>query len=152
MGGVRVVCLGLLACLCAASPARADVAGPWPWSRAPERPWGHGAPPPGWFEREQQMRELRQANDGNATPQPEGSGQGPDTTGQPRVHRGGAITTSIQEERNQRRTGPFRSCGSGMGVGLAGIGVAWGLMWVGTRYAGRIAKSQRPEGRDGGNA
>ena len=51
-----------------------------------------------------------------------------------------------------RRTGPFRSCGSGMGVGLAGIGVAWGLTWVGTRYAGRIAKTRQAEGRDGGNA
>jgi hypothetical protein len=31
-----------------------------------------------------------------------------------------------------------------MGLGLAGIGVAWGLMWVGARYASRIAR------RDGG--
>jgi hypothetical protein len=39
-----------------------------------------------------------------------------------------------------RRTGPFRSCGSGVGAGLAGIGVAWGLMWAGNRFAGRVAK------------
>jgi hypothetical protein len=39
-----------------------------------------------------------------------------------------------------RRTGPFRSCGSGMGLGLAGVGTAWGLMWVGHRYAGRVAR------------
>src|SRR5262245_46054150 len=29
-----------------------------------------------------------------------------------------------------KRTGPFRSCGSGVGLGLVGIGIAWGLMWV----------------------
>jgi hypothetical protein len=51
-------------------------------------------------------------------------------TGQPRPMR----------PEPRRRNGPFRSCGSGMGVGLAGIGVAWGLMWVGTRYAGRITR------------
>lgn len=28
------------------------------------------------------------------------------------------------------RTGLFRSCGSGAGLGLAAIGVAWGLMWA----------------------
>jgi hypothetical protein len=39
-----------------------------------------------------------------------------------------------------RRTGPFRSCGSGAGIGLAGIGIAWGMMWVGTRYAGRVRR------------
>jgi hypothetical protein len=43
------------------------------------------------------------------------------------------------KEARPRRTGPFRSCGSGMGLGLAGIGIAWGLMWAGTRYAGRFA-------------
>lgn len=26
--------------------------------------------------------------------------------------------------------GLFRSCGGGAGLGLAGIGVTWGLMWV----------------------
>ena len=31
------------------------------------------------------------------------------------------------------RTGLFRSCGAGAGAGLAGIGVLWGLMWVGRR-------------------
>jgi len=45
-------------------------------------------------------------------------------------------------EEPRRRTGPFRSCGSGAGLGLAGIGVAWGLMWIGTRYAGRIVRGR----------
>ena len=45
-------------------------------------------------------------------------------------------------EAPPRRTGPFRSCGSGMGLGLAGIGIAWSLMWVGTRYAGRVASKR----------
>ena len=43
-----------------------------------------------------------------------------------------------REEKKPRRTGPFRSCGSGMGTGLAGIGLAWGLFWVGNRFAGRV--------------
>lgn len=38
----------------------------------------------------------------------------------------------------RRRTGPFRSCGSGAGTGLAAIGVSWGLLWLGTRFAGRV--------------
>jgi len=38
------------------------------------------------------------------------------------------------------RTGPFRSCGSGAGTGLAGIGAAWALMWLGNRFAGRAAR------------
>ena len=46
-------------------------------------------------------------------------------------------------EEPRRRTGPFRSCGSGMGAGLAGIGIAWGLMWVGTRYGSRWIKRAR---------
>ena len=39
----------------------------------------------------------------------------------------------------QRRTGPFRSCGSGMGLGLAGIGATWGMLWLGNR----LVRSQR---------
>jgi hypothetical protein len=46
------------------------------------------------------------------------------------------------KEAPTRRTGPFRSCGSGMGLGLAGIGIAWGLMLVGTRYAARVASKR----------
>jgi len=38
------------------------------------------------------------------------------------------------------RTGPFRSCGSGMGTGFAGIGLAWGLMWVGNHFASRVSR------------
>jgi hypothetical protein len=46
----------------------------------------------------------------------------------------------VRPEPDRRRTGPFRSCGSGAGAGLAGIGIAWGLMWVGHRYAARVAR------------
>jgi hypothetical protein len=56
------------------------------------------------------------------------------TTGQP--------LPPVREEP-RRHTGPFRSCGSGMGAGLAGIGIAWGLMWVGTRYGSRWVKRAR---------
>jgi hypothetical protein len=50
--------------------------------------------------------------------------------------------------RESRRSGPFRSCGSGMGVGLAGIGLAWGFMWIGNRYAGRVAGRREDDPRD----
>ena len=38
----------------------------------------------------------------------------------------------------QKRTGLFRTCGSGMGVSLAGVGLAWGMLWLGTRLVGRV--------------
>jgi hypothetical protein len=134
MRGVRISLLALVACLCLAPSARADFAGPWPWSRKPLPPWGHyGAPPPGWFETEKQMEALRREAAENGTPPP-ASGGIADSPGP-------AQTTTAQPTREQpRRTGPFRSCGSGMGVGLAGIGLAWGLMWAGTRFAGRVAR------------
>jgi hypothetical protein len=113
MSGVRLALLALLACLCLASAAQADI--PGPDGRATRHPWGYGAPPPGWFEREEAMRKQREANPGGTEQEP------------PPV---------VQEPR---RSGPFRSCGSGMGLGLAGIGMAWGFMWVGNRYAGRVA-------------
>jgi hypothetical protein len=49
-----------------------------------------------------------------------------------------------------RRTGVFRSCGSGMGPGLAGIGVGWAMLWLGTRFANRVSRSAQksPSRRD----
>lgn len=44
----------------------------------------------------------------------------------------------------KKRTGVFRSCGSGMGAGLTGIGAAWAMLWLGNRLAGRVAKGSRP--------
>ena len=49
----------------------------------------------------------------------------------------------VRSEPDRRRTGPFRSCGSGMGAGLAGIGLAWAAMWAGHRYAARVATKRR---------
>lgn len=43
----------------------------------------------------------------------------------------------------QKRTGLFRTCGSGMGVGLAGVGLAWGVLWLGTRFVGRVRGTKR---------
>lgn len=45
----------------------------------------------------------------------------------------------------KRRTGPFRSCGSGMGLGLAGIAAAWGMLWLGNRFAGRVSRGSRTD-------
>jgi hypothetical protein len=44
------------------------------------------------------------------------------------------------KDTGSRRDGPFRACGSGVGLGLVGIGIAWSLMWVGHRFAGRVAR------------
>ena len=30
-------------------------------------------------------------------------------------------------------------------MGLAGIGLAWGIMWVGTRFAGRFTRGSKRE-------
>lgn len=35
---------------------------------------------------------------------------------------------------------PGRACGSALGLALAGVGMVWGLMWIGTRYADRITR------------
>jgi hypothetical protein len=43
-----------------------------------------------------------------------------------------------------KRTGPFRSCGSGAGVGLAGIGAAWAVLWLGMRF---VRASRSPAAR-----
>ncbi|MBP3953963.1 hypothetical protein J8F10_01425 [Gemmata sp. G18] len=45
---------------------------------------------------------------------------------------------------DQPRRGLFRSCGSGMGAGLAGIGLGWGTFWIGTRLVNRTRNSNRP--------
>lgn len=114
MTSVRVACFVSL--LCSAPPVLADI--PGPDGRLPQKPWGaHGAPPPGWFEQ-------------NAHQNPATGGCLPPPTPKP---------TPTPEP--PRKTGPFRSCGSGMGTGLAGIGLAWGMLWLGNRFTGRTRKS-----------
>jgi hypothetical protein len=126
MTDVRGLCLALVVCLCAASSVRADV--PALDGSYHPKPWGHGAPPPGWFERNTLQNPPSESQDSQPTQPPKPTPQPP------------------------RRTGPFRSCGSGMGVGLAGIGIAWGMMWVGTRYAARMTRTRQTDQREGGNA
>lgn len=87
-------------------PVRADLPGPYPWSKRPERP-----------------RPSIQYPD----PVTEGAVVPSEPPVTPRPVTGGA-----------KRTGPFRSCGSGAGTGLAAVGVSWGLLWLGTRAAGRV--------------
>lgn len=45
-----------------------------------------------------------------------------------------------------KRTGPFRSCGSGAGTGLAGIAVAWAMLWLGNRFARSLSRSPSARG------
>lgn len=44
---------------------------------------------------------------------------------------------------NAPRAGLFRSCGSGAGLGLAGIGLSWGMLWLGTRFVGRVSRTAK---------
>ncbi|MCE9560942.1 MAG: hypothetical protein K8U57_02700 [Planctomycetes bacterium] len=120
MTNIRIACLGLAACLFVGvftSAARADLAGPWPWSKRQQRPWGSGAPPEGWgaFQKAQAEADAARQLEREKTPPPE----------------------------PPRRTGPFRSCGSGIGTGFAGIGLAWGLMWIGNRFASRVRRNEQ---------
>ena len=111
----RALCLGLLACLGLVSfapPARADMIGRWPWSKRTPRPPFYGGDIP-------DPPPAVQDTPPNPTP-----------------------LTPAPAPEPPRRTGPFRSCGSGMGAGLAGIGIAWGLMWVGHRCAARVARTK----------
>ena len=41
-----------------------------------------------------------------------------------------------------KRNGPFRSCGSGAGTGFAAIGITWGVLWLGNRFAGRVRETK----------
>jgi hypothetical protein len=42
-----------------------------------------------------------------------------------------------------RRPGLFRSCGSGTPAALAGVGAAWTMLWLGSRFTGRVRGSKR---------
>ncbi len=97
-----------------AADARADMpAGPWPWSKR--------AGP-----------SINRLND--PPPNPDPAPQPPPPPIDP------ATGKELFDTREKpKRTGPFRSCGSGMGVGLAGIGAAWGMLWLGMRFV----RSQR---------
>ncbi|HEY1188841.1 MAG TPA: hypothetical protein VGE74_14395 [Gemmata sp.] len=53
----------------------------------------------------------------------------------------------VREEKKPRRNGPFRSCGSGAGTGLAAIGASWAVLWIGTRVAGHVRRTKAPGAR-----
>lgn len=97
-----------------AAPARADIPGPYPWSKRPQRPVG-----------------------------PWSSSPAPATGGIAEANPPPVVAPRPAPEP-PRRSGPFRSCGSGMGTGFAGIGLAWGMLWFGNRFA-RTLRS--PSGR-----
>jgi hypothetical protein len=113
-----------------AAPAFADLPGPYPWSKRPPRygryisapvkaidPGGEPTPP------------NPPADPARREAAPDPKPMWPDDPYVPPA---------------PRRSGPFRSCGSGMGLGLAGIGLAWGTLWLGNRFA-RATRS--PSGR-----
>jgi hypothetical protein len=110
MTTLRPVCLAPLVCLCLTASALADIPGPGPRPRP--------GPPHLWE---------------GPVPKGEDPALQPPPMIDPKT--GGIVAPAPTKPR---RTGPFRSCGSGMGVGLAGIGLAWGLFWVGNRFAGRV--------------
>lgn len=104
-----------------AGTARADV--PSPDGKYHPKPWGHGAPPPGWFEQNRPQPAPPQPPTDPATGKPIGE---------------------VKEEKKPQRSGPFRSCGSGMGTGLAGIGATWAVLWLGLRF---VRAKRVPEAR-----
>jgi hypothetical protein len=115
-----------------AAPAFADVAGPWPWSKRPNRDRYITGP----------VKVI--TPDGEPTPPAPPDGQAP----QPPADEKAAPAPNPQPmypddpvvRLPPRRSGPFRSCGSGTPVCLAGIGLAWGMLWLGNRFA-RTARS-----------
>jgi len=115
-----------------AAPVRADV--PAPDGTYHPKPWGYGAPPPGWFER-------------NSLPNPPPPPQPPQPP-TPQLQQGAVDSDGRPyppplQPGLPKRTGLFHSCGSGAGVGLAGIGLAWGMLWLGNRFAGRVSRSAK---------
>jgi len=119
----RSLCLALFACSCAAVtalPAWADLPSPYPRPQPPGPPHLWEGPTPKGNE---------------AAPQPP----------PPIDPVTGKELFDTREKKKPQRTGPFRSCGSGMGLGLAGIGLAWGMFWLGNRFAGRIARGTKNE-------
>jgi hypothetical protein len=120
-----------------AGPARADV--PGPDGKYHPKPWGYGAPPPGWFE---------QNNNPNPPPKPNPDpAPKSDPAPQPPIDPSSGLPYPPPRIPDPpKRTGPFRSCGSGMGVGLAGIGVAWAMLWLGNRFARSMSRSPSARG------
>lgn len=110
---VRALWFGLIAVVLFADAVRADIPGPGP--RPPRPPFDRNPLP-------------------NPVPDP-----APQLGPPPEDPITGKQLWNTQEEKKPKRTGPFRSCGSGMGAGLAGIGLAWGVLWLG----GRFVRSQR---------
>ncbi|MCI0704396.1 MAG: hypothetical protein L0241_25340 [Planctomycetia bacterium] len=121
--------LALFACLCVAVmalPAWADLPGPGPRPRPgpPIDPIPRPMPP------------APAPNGEEVTPQPPPPPIDPIT---------GKELFDTREKKSPQRTGPFRSCGSGMGLGLAGIGLAWGMFWLGNRFAARVSRGTNEE-------
>ena len=100
-----------------AAPVRADMPGPFP---SPSR--NRRVPP--------LPTPVPETNAGTPPPPPPPTDPG---TGKP--------VWEIREE-NPSRTGPFRSCGTGAPLALAGIAATWGMLWLGNRVAGRVSRRE----------
>lgn len=51
------------------------------------------------------------------------------------------LPAEVREEK-PKRSGPFRSCGSGAPLALVGIAATWGMLWLGHRFAGRVSRRE----------
>ena len=105
MSSVRVAFYGLVTWVCVGlepAAARADIPGPYPWSKYKRADPNDFRPP------------AVKSTDQPATPTP--------------------------PQQPVQKSGPFRSCGSGIGTGLAGIGLAWMVMWTGNHFARRVRR------------
>jgi hypothetical protein len=158
----RALWLGLFALAILAaevSPVFADV--PSPDGTYHPKPWGYGAPPPGWVE-QNRVRNTPAPAPQPQPPQPQipppdfgdmtqPPAPIPDTVPIPQpMPRPGPQIDPLNEfppkppkKVEPQRTGPFRSCGSGAGTGLAGIALTWGMLWLGNRFVGRVSRSAK---------
>lgn len=119
-----------------AAPVFADIPGPHPRPRPPLPLPPQPIPPPDFGD-----DSIPTANDEKA-PQPPSPPPIRNTgdSGTPFATTTTLPTPSPKKPEPPKRTGPFRSCGSGMGLGLAGIGAAWAVLWLGNRFSGRVAR------------
>ena len=149
MTRLRVLFVGVFVYLCLPSPVRADIPpGPRPippqfdipQPPIPGPPLPRPDPP---VPQPPIPRPLPEPDSLIPTPNPVPTSQPKGTIDpqpQPKGPADPSVWRPVPRPPEPRRTGPFRSCGSGAGIGFAGIGLAWGLMWIGNRYAGRISR------------
>jgi len=149
----RLLWLALFAVALAASSVRADLPGPYPRPPRPlPPPPNPDIVPPVPNPNLEPLPPLPNppVPDGVVpTPKPIPEGLKPAPVPQPTPQQGAVDPVTGRPypppapRDPPKRTGLFHSCGSGMGAGLAGIGLAWGMLWLGNRFSGRVSRNAK---------